>query len=167
MEGCPLAFFDETSLNYPVFEFIKAHYRRTHELLDELGLYPGQPIILFLLWKKDGRSQTELAEKMRISPPTMTTMLKRMEKAGFVRRCADKEDLRVSRVYLTDKGIEMQNRALEVYNKVDEECFQGFTSEEKLLLRRFFLHMRDNLLQCCNGQGEGKVRRQNKVEDNL
>jgi MarR family transcriptional regulator, organic hydroperoxide resistance regulator len=73
-------------------------------------------------------------------------MLKRMEKAGLLVRRADPNDLRVSRVYLTDKGRKLESQVEEVIRIMDHECFDEFTAEEKVLLRRFFIHMRSNLL---------------------
>ncbi len=65
---------------------IRFHYYRTHVLLEEIGVYPGQPPMLFILNQEDGLSQKKLANKLKIKPSTITVMLKRMEKANLIVR---------------------------------------------------------------------------------
>ena len=72
--------------------------------MQELGIYPGQIPVLGLLAYKDGLSQREIAEKLRIKPPTVNVTVQRLEKAGFLYREADEKDQRISRIYLTEKG---------------------------------------------------------------
>ncbi len=127
------------------------HYTRVHQFLEELGLYRGQPHLLRELWEQEGRTHSELAERLQITPATITKMLQRMEKAGFIQRQPDKEDQRVSRVYLTEAGRAIQSQVEAVWQAMDEETFSGFTFEERVLLRRFLLQMRQNLL-CATGE---------------
>ena len=71
-------------------------HRRMHELLDELGLYHGQPAMLRALWARDGLTHSTLAEELNKSPATITKTVKRMEKAGFVERRPDPRDERTA-----------------------------------------------------------------------
>lgn len=137
--------FDQEALGFLMAQVVKANHNRMQALLGKLGLYPGQPPVLFMLWEEDGRMQVEFCDKLDLKPATITVMLKRMEKAGLLVRRADAHDLRVSRVYLTEKGRQLQDKVEEVVGTLEQECFAGFTAEEKVLLRRFFIHMRNNL----------------------
>jgi len=139
-----MSLFDRESPGFLLSQVVRAYQYRMQSLLSKYGLYPGQPPILFLLWEKDGRTQSEFCEALELAPPTVTVMLKRMEKAGLLRRSPDPGDLRVSRVFLTDTGRSIRPEVEEAIVKLDDECFKGFTPEEKVLLRRFLLHMRDN-----------------------
>lgn len=139
-------FIDKDSLYYVFLEILRLHHYRTHVLLDGIGIYPGQPPMLFILNKKDGQSQKELADRLKLSAATIAVMLKRMEKAKLVIRRQDTEDQRISRVYITEEGREKCKKAKEVMMKLDEECFGEFTLEEKIILRRLFMQMRDNLI---------------------
>lgn len=135
---------------YSIFsQVIRFHYYRVHMLLEKVGVYPGQPHLLFTLAKQDGQSQKDLAEKLHIKPATITVMLSRMEKAGFVKRCPDKDDHRVSRVYLTEKGKNLLVEVKEALKTIESDCFNNFTVEEQLLLRRLLMQMRDNLAKVC------------------
>lgn len=122
------------------------HRIRVHQLFEALGLYQGQPPLLRELWKEEGQQQTELAARLKITPATMTKMLQRMEKSGFIQRKPDAGDQRVSRVYLTDAGRAVQSEVEKIFKNLEAETFANLTLEESLLLRRLLLQLRENLL---------------------
>ncbi|WMJ80177.1 MarR family transcriptional regulator [Clostridium sp. MB40-C1] len=138
-------FCEHDSLYHIFIQVIRLHYHRTHILLEKVGVYPGQPPMLIALYHKDGQSQKELADKLKIKPSTITVMLRRMEKAQLVERRLDVEDQRVSRVYLTHQGKKICKEVKEIIQSIGSECFSGFTVEEKVLFRRLLMQMRDNL----------------------
>ena len=135
------------TLDFMLTQVCKLHRSRAHTLLEELGLYHGQPPMLFALWAQDGQTHTELAARLHIQPATMSKMVQRMEHAGFVGRRDDPEDQRVSRVFLTDTGRAIKENVHQVWRTLEDETFAGFTLEEHVLLRRFLLQMRENLLR--------------------
>ena len=121
------------------------HHLRAHQLLEALGLYRGQPPVLFALWEKEGQTQTELAEHLKVAPATVTKMLQRMEKSGFIQRHPDPVDQRVTRVFLTETGRTIQNEVESVWNKMERDAFSSFSKEELAILRQFLIQIRDNL----------------------
>ncbi len=133
------------SMDFVLANICHLHHTRVHQLLEALGLYRGQPMVLQALWEQEGLTQTGLAERMNVTPATMTKMLQRMEKTGFIQRRADPDDQRVSRVYLTEAGRAVRSQVEEVWKTMETETFTGFNQEERLLLRRFLLQIRDNL----------------------
>jgi len=122
------------------------HHTRAHQLFEAIGLYRGQPPVLRSLWEQEGFTQSELAERLKIAPATVTKMLQRMEKTGFIQRKPDAKDQRVSRVYLAKAGRAIQGDVEAVWKTMEAETFANFTAEERALLRRFLLQMRENLL---------------------
>lgn len=132
---------------YAVFgQIIRLQFQCLHNMLDKYGMYPGQPPLLFALYHRDGQSQKELAEKLNIRPATITVMLSRMEKTGLLIRKQDEEDQRISRVYITEKGRETCKELKKVMNILHDECFKNFTEEEKDILYKMLVKMRDNLI---------------------
>jgi DNA-binding MarR family transcriptional regulator len=110
-------------------------HRRMHELLDELGLYRGQPATLRALWAGDGVTHSALAGQLNKSPATITKTVKRMERAGFVERKPDPRDERLSRVYLTAAGRNVQTAVEQVWQEFELQAFDGFGQEEMAALR--------------------------------
>lgn len=139
------------SLDSLFAQICRLKHARIHTLLETLGLYRGQPSVLQALWEQEGLMHTELARCLQVQPATITKMLQRMEKAGFIERRPDPDDQRVSRVYLTDAGRAVRADVQQVWRQLEEEAFAGFTLEERVLLRRFFLQVRENLKHVTGG----------------
>ena len=120
-------------------------HRRMHELLDELGLYYGQPAMLSALWAGDGVTHSALAAQLGKSPATITKTVKRMEKAGFVERKPDPRDERLSRVFLTAAGRGVQAAVEEVWQAFELQAFAGFSEQEMATLRSLLERVCQNI----------------------
>jgi len=70
----------------------------------EQGTPPGQAMCLRIVAAHDGATQREIGERLHLAAPTVTSMLKRMEKSGTISREDDPADQRITRVHLTDHG---------------------------------------------------------------
>jgi len=132
-------------------------HARMHGLLHALGIYRGQYGVLRALWQEDGLTQTELTERGHVRAATVSKTTQRMEKAGLVARRRDAADQRISRVYLTERGRELQADVEGATRQLQKDVLQGFTLEERVLLRRFLIQMRDNLAEAA-GRGEEPAR---------
>jgi DNA-binding MarR family transcriptional regulator len=135
------------SLNSLLVQICKLHHARAHSLLDELGLYRGQPPLLHVLVNEEGQSHSELAARLHVTPATMSKMVSRMEKAGVVRTGPDPDDQRVSRVYLTDHGRDLHRQAQAQMEQLEIETFRDLSEEERSLLQALMEQMRDNLIR--------------------
>jgi DNA-binding MarR family transcriptional regulator len=102
-------------------------------------------MVLSHLWEQDGLTPSELAERLGVEPPTITNMLSRMEKAGFLERCRDQRDARCTRVYLTEKGRELREPVESRWEAVQRDAFAGITAEEEALLSGLLGRIHDNL----------------------
>ena len=138
---------ESESLDQLLAQICRLKHARVQALLETLGLYEGQPSMLRSLWAQEGLTHTELARRLRVQPATITKMIQRMEKAGFVERRPDQEDERVSRVYLTEAGRAVQAGVQGVWHTLEQEAFAEFGGEERALLRQFLLQIRENLLR--------------------
>ena len=126
-------------------QICRAHRNKAQELLSRLELYPGQEFLLLNLFPQDGLTHSEVAENLCVQPATVTRMLDRLVKSGFVQRRTDADDQRVSRVYLTEKGQELLQPIEQVWQELEEISFANLTLEERLLLRRILLQVNENL----------------------
>lgn len=131
---------------YGIFkEVIREHFIRREKLLSGLKLSRGQAPMLLLLSEKDGLSQKEIAETMKIKPSTVAIMIRRMKKRGLVFTKRDEKDKRFSKVYLTDEGRKFICKLKKTYKQLEEECFGNFTEEEKEVFKNYLIRVRDNL----------------------
>ncbi|MCA0150707.1 MULTISPECIES: MarR family transcriptional regulator [Rossellomorea] len=80
-------------------------------LLEEIGVTYPQYLALLVLWEEKTISVKELGRKLFLDSGTLTPMLKRMEANGLVERKRSSEDERSVIISLTDKGLEMKEKA--------------------------------------------------------
>jgi DNA-binding MarR family transcriptional regulator len=127
-------------------------HARVHTLYEALGLYRGQPRMLRALWDQEGLTHTELSRQLHVQPATITKMIQRMEKAGFVERRADPADQRVSRVYLTGAGHAIREAVDGALGTLEGESLAGLSGRECLELYRLLMRVRDNLVQAVEAR---------------
>ena len=120
---------------------------------DELPSQHGVRMVLSFLAAGDGVTQLDLVNATHLRPPTISVILKDLESSGIVERKRDDEDLRSIRVYLTDKGRELDRRNIVKIKQVDSMALDGISEEEQTTLMLLLGKIRDNLLvqkDTCN-----------------
>jgi len=95
-----------------------------------LEVTPVQVGLLFFLQKNDGSSLTQISQGLMLENPTVTGLIDRLEKLGYVKRSDHPSDRRVYLVYLTEKGNLVANKALPLVKKLNEEIKKGYSREE-------------------------------------
>lgn len=100
-----------------------------HEMHD-LGLAPAQFMVLAEMLDGDGLTQRELMERLEVEQATMANTLARMERDGLVTRVASKEDRRARQVFVTEKGRDVREAAMEMAMKVNAKATSGLSEEE-------------------------------------
>jgi DNA-binding MarR family transcriptional regulator len=109
---------------------------------------PAQSGILFLLKNKNGQTMSELSAVLTLDNSTLTGLVDRLERSGFVKRSTGRLDRRASHVFITGKGGEEIERARVVVNRVNEQIKGDFTQCEveafKKILKSFFVRFGTN-----------------------
>lgn len=121
-------------------------------MYQEFDLNRSMASILFTLNRREALSQKELAKSLNVSAPSITSSIQKMERAGYITRQPDKEDQRVMRLSLTEKGRSCIQGVKTVADQMEELMLRGMNTEEKLLLRRLMQQIYENLEQ--NGPDE-------------
>ena len=119
--------------------------QRNFEKAAKLEVHPGQIPIIRFLSEHEGASQRELADLLRIKPPTVNVSIQRMEKSGFVYREPDEKDQRVTRIYLTEKGKTIDKELGQLMEENEKIITSGFSESELCLLKRMLHQMMENL----------------------
>ncbi|MFA5181192.1 MAG: MarR family transcriptional regulator [Syntrophales bacterium] len=98
--------------------------------------------ILFLLKQSNGRTMSDLSQLIGVDNSTLTGLVDRLEKAGFVARQASPTDRRSLLIQVTPEGIAEGDKAKMIIKRVNEEIKTGFPPEDmeifKGILRSFF-----------------------------
>lgn len=133
------------TISFLLVQAAKEHRGCMEDSFSELGVRVGQDMVLLRLWSEDGLSPTELANRLRVEPATVSRVLNRMEKAELVTRKRNPEDARSFKVYLTDRGRSLQEPVSSSWNQIEAQMLEGLTCDEKVSLRRSLSKARDNL----------------------
>lgn len=96
--------------------------------VDEIN--PAQGRILFVLWSEDEIPISELARKTMLSKSTLTSMLDRLEKAGYLTRIRSKEDRRTILIKRTEKERNLEATYAQVSDEMANLFYDGFASTE-------------------------------------
>jgi len=125
-------------------------------LYKSVDLKHGSSGILFTLNKYGPMSQRELADKVGITPPSMTVALRKLQNEGYINRKTDQNDQRIIQIELQDKGVECIAHIKRVMEEAERNLLAGFTQEEQMLLRRLLVQLYYNLLD-SGGQSEEEL----------
>ncbi|WP_206918339.1 MarR family winged helix-turn-helix transcriptional regulator [Alicyclobacillus suci] len=96
----------------------------------QLGLTPGQFVMLYVIHQEGQCSVSKLAEKMEVAPSGITAMVDRMEKSGLVHRIRDTLDRRVVNIALTVAGQEKLNQVLHVRQQIVQHCLRQLDPDD-------------------------------------
>jgi MarR family transcriptional regulator, organic hydroperoxide resistance regulator len=107
---------------------------------------PAQGRIMFVLWQNDGIAINDLAKETSLSKSTLTSMLDRLEKDGFLRREASKKDRRKIHIWRTEKDKLFQKQYVRVSQQMSEIYYRGFTEQDmdgfENMLKRIFENLK-------------------------
>jgi len=141
---------DETTPQpYRVFHALRGVMRAQKQLmmryLAEKNAHMGQALSLWVLSEHEGMSPSDLADALNVKRPTVTIMLKKMEKAGLIERRPDQDDQRFMRVYLTDAGRELHYQLKSVHSSVVETTVKDMSEHDQREFERLLRVAEKNL----------------------
>ena len=112
--------------------------------LDRL-VSPGMGHLLFSLFEEDDCIIRDLAARTKLSFPTLTVMLRKMEHSGLVRSARDPEDGRAVRIRLTPLGRSIETRCRRVLARLNAVLESGLTRGEVARTKKALARMIGNM----------------------
>lgn len=94
--------------------------RRFHQVLEPLGLEPGEFALLRAVDASEGESQNALAERLHISASWMVAIVDDLEQRGLLERRPHERDRRVRNLQLTTGGRRLLRKAEQHAQQFDE-----------------------------------------------
>lgn len=119
--------------------------KRSRQLRDH-GILPliGQYRCLCFLEEEGEMTQKQLAEKMEIRPASMSELLYKLEKKGFIERRSSLHDKRSVVVSLSESGKAEVLSFYEKRKKAHCELLSALQEEEKALFGRLLLKIQEH-----------------------
>ena len=148
---------------------LNAAHRLEHLLnleLRPLKMTLRQAEVLVVLALDGELSQSALAKRLGIEPPTLAGIVSRMEEAGWIARGACPNDRRKKLIQLTDQVPQIWPRMIECAQSVRQQASRGLTAEQLATLHALLDRVHDNVeaaLDVCGNargtNGNGRSRR--------
>ena len=108
----------ENQLCFPLYACAKEIVRRYTPLLEPLGLTYTQYIAMMVMWEHKSISVRDMGKLLFLDSGTLTPMLKKMEKAGWIQRKRSERDERMVILTITARGEELHDKAAEIPSKM-------------------------------------------------
>jgi DNA-binding MarR family transcriptional regulator len=108
----------ENQLCFPLYVCAKEIVRRYTPLLEPLGLTYTQYIAMMVMWEHKSISVRDMGKILFLDSGTLTPMLKKMQKAGWIRKKRSEEDERIVIVSITERGEELHDQAMDIPSKM-------------------------------------------------
>ncbi|MDO4506060.1 MAG: MarR family transcriptional regulator [Spirochaetales bacterium] len=130
----------DNQLCFPLYAVSKEIVRRYTPFLNEIDLTYTQYIAMMVMWEHREMSVKELGKKLLLDSGTLTPLLKTLEKKELVTRVRSKTDERFLVVTITEKGMTLREKAVDIPAKIGacvqipkEEAVQLYATLRKLL----------------------------------
>ena len=144
----------ETKGGFYIAQIKQLQDRVFNRLLDEEGIdiTGSQGRILFILWKEDALSLTEISERASLAKNTVTVIVDRMVAKGVLQRDADLHDRRQAIISLTDKAKAMRDDYEKVSQRMNSLFYEGFTEDERQAFETYLARILGTLKDAENDQ---------------
>lgn len=130
----------ENQLCFPLYACAKEVIRSYTPVLEPLGLTYTQYLAMMVMWEYKSVSVRDMGKLLYLDSGTLTPMLKKMEKAGWVSRKRSDEDERMVIVSITERGEELHDKAADIPLKMaqcvtleSDEAMQLYNLLHKLM----------------------------------
>lgn len=120
------------------------------------GLYFGQMPVLDFVFDHPGCTQIEVADFLQVSPASIALSTKRLQKAGYLIKEVDAENLRCKRLSLSDAGSAARLHCREKIDALDAQMFRGVSAQELNALAKLI----DRITMNITGEEENVVNGQ-------
>lgn len=143
----------EASVFFSIFQLMQFMKYRAMKRMEEMDIKPSQAGVLFSLKHRGEQSQKQLAERVGITPPSMTVALRKMEEKGYIIRKQDEKDQRVIKIQISPEGEKCVEGIQRVIKEMEGIVYQGISREEVLLMKHLLTEMKQNLLNSKDFKG--------------
>ena len=120
-----------------------------NERLRTIGITSSQCAVLDYLFhtSKDEVNQRDVERHLSLKNPTVTGILKKKKKKGFILCVPNTADKRKKNIYLTEKAYDIQRRMEADRKKMDKNLTRGMTKKEIAALTRGLEKMLYNIAE--------------------
>lgn len=137
------------SISHSIKQITTAFERYANQNLDKYGLTMSQMETLMFLYSceqnKASVIQRDIENAMRLKNPTVSGILDRLERKGFISRVPNPSNRRVNQIVLTPKAISLRETATADLEALEENMLQEVSAEDREHLAQTLNRILDSL----------------------
>ncbi|MFW9996806.1 MAG: MarR family winged helix-turn-helix transcriptional regulator [Candidatus Odinarchaeota archaeon] len=126
----------------------------------DLDISPAQGRIIFALWDKEEMSFQDLLFETQLGKSTLSSMVKTLEKAGYLKRKDHPDDDRKKRIQLVKKAPELKKKYQSIAKEIDQIYFEGISEEDIVQFEKTLDKVLENLI---NASGKSLARENSRI----
>ena len=127
----------KNQLCFPLYLCAKELQRRYTPYLDELNLTYTQYVVMMYFWEFGSSNVKAIGKALLLDPSTLTPLLKKLERKGYLTRTRSKEDERNLIVELTPEGEALKDKAVDIPGKIGK-CLDLDENEAAALYKTLY-----------------------------
>ena len=135
----------DRSLSFLVRQAHRAFVTRLADRLVPYGVSVAEWAVLRRLWQEEGFTQVDLADRMRVRKASLTSVLTRLERKGYMRRTRRGEDRRKYHLFLTRRGRDLKGELLPIGVAINRKAVADIDPEDAglvaLLLEKVIVNL--------------------------
>ncbi|WP_270644438.1 MarR family winged helix-turn-helix transcriptional regulator [Merdimonas faecis] len=142
----------ETKGGFYISQIKQLQDRIFERMLNENGIEisGGQGRILFVLWKRDHLTISEISEQTSLAKNTVSVVVDGMVRKGIVERETNPSNRRQTIISLTDYAQSMREQYEVVSRQMNQLFYQGFSEQEQKEFESFLARILKTLTKNCN-----------------
>ena len=109
------------------------------------GIVPSHGDIMAVLFKSHKCTMKELAANIRRTKATLTVLVDKLEKIGYVKREKSSQDSRVTYITLTKKGLDLKPVFEDISKKLNNLVFTNISEKEGETVHKILEKINKNL----------------------
>ncbi len=122
--------------------------------IDEITLMHGWIIRYLYDRREEDIFQRDIERNFSIGRSTVTGIIQLMEKKGYLQRESVKQDARLKKVFLTEKGIHAHESIEGIIEELNREIMRGISDEELRIFYEVTHKLEANLFEGCRCKRE-------------
>ena len=124
---------------------------------EELGLVDAYRPMFWVLKNYDGCTQLDICRLTQLKAPTVSLTLQKMEASGFITRVVDEDDKRNVRIFITEKGKDIQNEIGRLLKETETDFLKDLDESEQEVLKKLLVKVVYSIgLECKCSKGDSR-----------
>jgi DNA-binding MarR family transcriptional regulator len=118
-------------ISHAIFRLARLHKELAGQLLRDVGLYPGQELLLMQLWDGGPQRQVDVLRLLDSDAATITRSVQRLERAGLVRRTRNAADRRSVIIEATPESEPLRTKVEAIWMTLEQRTVKGMTGKDR------------------------------------